>query len=142
MAEDRFVFLVALIPLATLAAGIAVIFMALRYRRAAMEMRHRERLAMIEKGLLPSPEADPLRFDLAVAAPFAPSTGRSSRAFSGGILVIGFGLALMALIGVAGESPAEAIGIGGAVALIGGAFVARALLTRPQPPPPQPPSSS
>ena len=40
-------------------AGVAVIWMAMQSRRQIREMEHRERLAMIERGLVPAPESDP-----------------------------------------------------------------------------------
>ena len=44
-------------------AGVAVIWMAMQSRRQIREMEHRERLAMIERGLVPAPEVDPAAFD-------------------------------------------------------------------------------
>ncbi len=46
-----------------LLAGLAVIWMAMQSRRQVREMEHRERLAMIERGLVPSPELDPAAFE-------------------------------------------------------------------------------
>ena len=56
----------------------------------------------------------------------------SSRSLSIGIIVVGLGLALMTIISVAGESPEVGIGIGGAIAILGGAFIVRSLLVRPE----------
>jgi hypothetical protein len=68
-----------------------------------------------------------------------------------GIIVVGLGLALMTIISVAGESPEVGIGVGGAIAIIGGAFIVRSMLVRPEgsvmrstamtPPPPPPPDN-
>ena len=44
-------------------------------------MEHRERLAMIQRGLVPAPETDPLGFESAVEPPFE---GAASEATGGG----------------------------------------------------------
>jgi hypothetical protein len=121
------------------AAGVWVIAAALRYRTRAIELQHQERLAMIEKGLTPPPE-------LAVATVVA-DTGRrlnerragvKDRSMSLGIIVIGLGLAFMTLVGVAAESPEVGLGIGGAVAIVGAAFIVRSLVVGPAQPVPRP----
>lgn len=123
--------------------GVFIIFMGLKQRSQQLEMLHRERMAMIERGQIPL--SDPDHHDRRVintgAAP-------SSRSLSMGIIVVGLGLALMTIISVAGESPEVGIGVGGAIAIIGGAFIVRSMLVRPEgpvmrstamtPPPPPP----
>ena len=44
-------------------AGVAVLWMAMSNRRRFREMEHRERLAMIDRGLIPPPEVDPDGFE-------------------------------------------------------------------------------
>jgi len=58
---------------------------------------------------------------------------RSSRSLSGGIIVVGLGLALMTIISIAAESPQVGIGVGGAIAVLGGAFIVHSMVTRPAP---------
>lgn len=109
--------------------GVFIIFLGLRQRSQQLEMRHRERMAMIERGQIPLDEpAGPARprRGTAGAAP-------SSRSLSLGIIVVGLGLALMTIISIAGESPEVGIGIGGAIAIIGGAFIVRSLIVKPEP---------
>lgn len=110
-----------------LVAGLAVIFAALRYRTKVLELRHAERLAMIERGLVPSPEMSGLDVDPSGRSPEAVVRGRS---MSLGIIVVGFGLALMFLVGIAGGSIESGIGVGGAIAILGGAFIVRSLVVR------------
>jgi len=112
-------------------AGIAVLWMAMQSRRRFREMEHRERLAMIERGLVPSPESDPLAFERSLPSS---RTGPpvSARLRSAGVILIGFGLALITLIWFAAEAPRIALGIGGAFAMIGLAFIANAMLTAQQ----------
>jgi hypothetical protein len=105
-------------------AGVFVIFLAMKQRSELLQMHHRERMAMIERGQIPSSESTP-RAALA-----------QSRSLSMGITVIGLGLALMTVVSIAGGSPEAGVGVGGAIAIIGAAFVVRSQLVRPQAPPP------
>lgn len=110
----------------------------MRHRAKMLEMEHRERLAMIEKGLMPSPERDPRQFYDTFHTRQQATLG-SRRAMSAGIVVIGFGLGLALLIGFAGGDGDVAVGIGGAIAVLGAAFVVNALIHRePAAPPVQP----
>lgn len=100
-------------------AGVALMITAMLTRRKQREMEHRERLAMIERGLMPSPESDPGAFEAA-----AGFTTRSEepgvRYRTAGVLMIGFGLAMVLLIG--GTAKAEiGVGIGGAWVILGAA---------------------
>ena len=112
-------------------AGIAVLWMAMQSRRRFREMEHRERLAMIERGLSPSPELDPAAFERRsnVAPPTTPEPQATSRARSTGVMLIGFGLGLMMLLAFAFEVPEAGVGLGGAFALLGAAFVVNAMLS-------------
>jgi hypothetical protein len=125
---------VALVSLATLIAGVVVIVVGLNYRARMRELRHKERLAMIEKGLIPPPEF--------AAAP--PGSAPVNRSRSLGIIIVGLGFALMFLIGIAGGALDAGIGVGGAVAIVGAAFIVRSIYVgssaaaRPEPPAPPP----
>ena len=105
--------------------GVAIVFMGLKQRSLQLEMRHRERMAMIERGQIPLAEpsgsaASDQRLDATAA--------RSSRSLSLGIIVVGLGLAMMTIIGIAGDSAEVGIGVGGAVAILGSAFIVRSLV--------------
>ena len=77
-------------------AGVAVIWMAMQSRRQIREMEHRERLAMIERGLVPAPEVDPAAFERKFGARRArPGIAGAVRARSGGVIMIALGLAFM-----------------------------------------------
>jgi hypothetical protein len=109
--------------------GVFLIFLAMRQRSETLERQHRERMAMIERGQVPP--AAPVR------------KGASSLAMSIGIIVVGFGLGLMMLIGIAADQPEIGVGVGGAIVIIGAAFIVRSLVVRPTeyssasfPPPP------
>jgi hypothetical protein len=114
-----------------IAGGVFVIVNALKYRAKILEMAHRERLAMIERGL--KPIGGPLT-DLSPGR----AKGRSSRMMSGGIVVVGLGLALAMVIGFTSREPEIAVGIGGAVAILGAAFIVTAYVTHQEPKPAEP----
>jgi hypothetical protein len=114
-------------------AGVFIVYMGLRQRSMQIEMQHRERMAMIERGQIPLSE---------------PTHARHA---GGDRIVVGLGIALMTVISIAGESPETGVGVGGAIAILGGAFIVRSFLVRPptaspsrsylsSPPPPQPPA--
>jgi len=109
-------------------AGVAVIWMAMQSRRQIREMEHRERLAMIERGLLPAPELDPAGFErrLTGLRP-APPPG-AVRARSSGVIMISLGLAFMFMLAFAAGAPGVGVGIGGAFALVGAGFFVNSLL--------------
>ena len=75
---------------------------------------------MIERGLLPAPEFE------GGAAPAA-----SQRSLSLGIIVVGLGLGLIVLIGIAGGALDIGLGVGGAIAILGAAFIVRSIYAAP-----------
>src|SRR5689334_6266300 len=109
--------------LMTIIAGVVLMTVAMNNRRALREMEHRERLAMIERGVVPSPETNPAAFE--AAAGFSESSkdevDKSRRYRTAGVLLIGFGLGLIFLIGVAAGAPEVGWGIGWAWISLGGA---------------------
>ena len=117
-------------------AGVFVIYMAMRQRSQQLEMQHRERMAMIERGQVPIDSPHPL---LRLGSGVGRSSAAGSRSMSVGIVVIAFGLGLMTIIGIAAGAPDIALGIGGAIVILGVAFVANSLVSRntvPDAPPP------
>lgn len=110
------------------------------------ELEVRERIAMIERGLVPPPEKDPGGFDRAmdrydrvrrVADRYEHRSPARYR--TAGVTLMGVGFGLMLLIGVAGDNPSSAIGVGGFIVVIGLAFFINSLLVRNDPVPPPPP---
>lgn len=120
--------------------GLVVIWMVIQSRRHFREMAHRERLAMIERGLVPSPESDPQAFERAIGLTRPVETQGGSRARSAGVTMIALGMAFMFLLSFTAGEPGVGIGVGGAFAILGVAFFINAMLTaRPTsylPPPP------
>jgi len=132
-----------LIPLCAIVGAFAYsIVRAVSYARVR-ELEVRERIAMIERGLVPPPEKDPGGFDRAMnryerAREVSDRFGSRSpgRYRSAGVTLMGVGFGLMLLIGVAGENPASGVGVGGFIVIIGLAFFINSLLGRYDPPPP------
>jgi hypothetical protein len=113
-----------------LAAGVAVIWIAIDNRRHIREMEHRERLAMIERGLVPSPERDPATFDRMMGAVQEPPSRGASRARSAGVVMIGLGLAMVFILSFAAGAPEIGVGVGGAFVVVGAAFLVNGMLIR------------
>jgi len=135
-------------------------------RARVRELEIKERIAMIERGLVPAPETDPPGFDRAMRRFERMETHRREfhdfRSSSGGrhrragVTLMGVGFGLMVLIAFADENPHTAIGVGGFLVVMGLAFLINGLIERrtemvhsiggvsPAPPaapaaPPQPP---
>ena len=101
-------------------------------RSRVRELEVRERIAMIERGLVPSPEADPQGFERAMSRHDrrrGPGAHRHRRA---GVALIGVGFGLMLMIGFAGNHPSQAIGVGGFLVVLGTAFLINSLLEQRQ----------
>lgn len=104
-------------------AGVFVIFLAMKQRSHQMEMQHRERMAMIEKGQVPLERPRP---------GVVPGDLPGLRSISVGIVIAAVGFGLMTIISIAGDSPEVGVGVGGAIVIVGGAFVATGMLRRSQ----------
>jgi len=121
-------------------AALAVMWMSMNSRRQIREMEHRERLAMIERGLMPPPEVDPAGFEQRLGR--TPETAGTIRFRSAGIILIGLGAAFTMLLTFTAGEVGIGLGIGLAFGALGAAFLANAaMLNRPQesrsaPPPP------
>jgi hypothetical protein len=125
-----------LIPiLAIVGSFVYVIIKTLAHSRVR-ELEIRERIAMIERGLVPPPEVDPKGFDRAMGRldrhemrsahrGYGSYGGRHRRA---GVTLMGIGFGLMVLIAFAGESPSNALGVGGFLVVIGIAFFVNSLI--------------
>jgi len=147
----------ALIPIIAVLGVVASAVLAVTSRARIRELEIRERIAMIERGLVPPPEVDPHGFDRAMdrleraqvqGFVFAPRAARHRRS---GIILMGVGFGLMVLIGLADRSGdlRDAIGVGGFLVIVGLAFLissffdvtsAQSFAAPPQAP--QPPPSS
>src|SRR5215470_14807196 len=100
-----------LIPIVAIAGGIMVAIVATISKGRVRELEIRERIAMIERGMVPPPEADPEGFERSLRTVESVQYRHSGPRFrSAGIIVmsVGFGLALL----IAFTSGEVNIGIG------------------------------
>jgi hypothetical protein len=135
-----------LIPIVAIIGGISVAIASTISRGRIRELQIRERIAMIERGLVPPPEVDPAGFDRAMWHDRPGHGGPARGQRRAGIIVMGVGLGLMVLISVAGGTVREGIGVGGFLVIVGLAFLinsalepTRDLWTQGPPAPPPPP---
>ena len=115
-------------PVIVLVAGTAITVMALRGRQRLKELAVQERIAMIEKGLVPSPESDPAGFESVMAR--RPISARALRYRSAGLVLTGMGLALLILLVFVMPAAVRgiAVGLGGAIAVLGLTILGNGLL--------------
>ena len=121
--------------LAAIVGGVTIIVLGLRSQAHRNELRHQERMAMIERGMVPPPEMG------GWAPPPPPGPGvtfrdhrrgaKSGSQMTAGIVLIGAGFAFMTIVGIAAGTPSVAIGIGGAFVVFGAALIVISQVTRP-----------
>jgi hypothetical protein len=140
--DDNMFFSPFLIPVvAILGSFVYLIIKTLSHSRIR-ELEIRERIAMVERGLVPPPEVDPRGFDREMDRHarrydrrYARYTTRSIRHRRSGVTVMGVGFGVMVLIAFAGEEPNVAIGVGGAILILGLAFFINGMLDTSEEPP-------
>ncbi|PYR31036.1 MAG: hypothetical protein DMF92_06700 [Acidobacteria bacterium] len=124
------------VPIVAIVGGITLAAIKTMAKARIRELQIRERIAMIEKGLVPPPEVDPSGFDLAMdrheRADWTAGAPRHRRA---GITLMGVGFGLMVLIAFAGHDRSSALGVGGFLVVLGAAFFINSLFELRQPPP-------
>jgi len=131
-----------LIPIIAIVGAFTTAIIATLSRARVRELEIRERIAMIEKGLVPPPEVDPHGFDKAMDRYDRYRVRAPRRHRSAGVTLMGVGFGLMVLIAFAGESPSSALGVGGFLVVIGFAFFLNSLFdNRYDPPMPTSPRS-
>ena len=141
-----------IIPIVAIVGGILAGMVATVTRARVRELEIRERIAMIERGMVPPPESDPEAFDRRMYAIQQVHRGHvAPRHRSAGVILIAVGLGMMVLLTYAGGVPREALGIGGFIVILGLGFFVNSLFAPTsivQPPParsgepPVPPGSA
>ena len=141
--------LVAAVPIVALIGGLVIAALAIRNRARLKTLAHQERLAMIERGLTPPAEGrafpglPPGSWDDIMRTkerhPDDPTRRRD-----GAVWMLGFGLAAALLFWVGFDEPELAMGIGGALSVLGLTYFVSSFVATPEPPsPPRPrPGSS
>lgn len=138
----------ALIPVLLMVGLFVLAALWISRRGRGRELAHRERLAMIEKGLMPPAELYPGGPELYLGRPSEPggTISKAARRFrSAGVIFVGLGVAVGLIIGLAADQPGIAAGIGGGIVAIGAAMIVNGVLgardiAAAPPLSPQPPS--
>src|ERR1700756_2394442 len=113
------------IPIVAIVGGIIFSIGKTVMRPRVRELEIRERIAMIEKGLVPPPEVDPDGFERVMRrAEFDPWQRRHApgRHFRAGIILMGVGVGAFLVIGAGSGSFRQAMGPGGFLFALGVAF--------------------
>ena len=133
-----------IIPVVAICGGMLVAIVSTISKARIREMEIRERIAMIERGLVPPPETDPLAFErrMEVVDRLQQRPSSAPRFRAGGIMVMSVGFGLMMLIWFAGAER-EGIGVGGFLVIIGLGMLVNSLFNNARSYPSQlPPPSS
>ena len=121
-----------LIPITAIVGGILAGIVATVTRGRVRELEIRERIAMIERGMVPPPESDPEGFDRRMhSMERLPPRDVAPRHRSAGIVLIAVGLGMIVLLTYAGDVPRQAIGIGGFIVILGLGFFVNSLFAHP-----------
>jgi len=135
--DDVFVLGPFLIPITAIIGSFIYIIIKTLAKARVRELEIRERIAMIERGLVPPPEVDPRGFDRAMDRVErlreyrqGPGSGRHRRA---GVTLMGVGFGLMVLIAFTSNETSVAIGVGGFLVVMGIAFFINSLMEAPDP---------
>ena len=126
MDQEAIFFLAAVLPMTVIVGGVLIVLMGMRQRSLTLEMKHRERMAMIERGIVPGTAQDPE----AVEAWQESYDRPPSRSTTFGVVVVAIGLALTLMIGFAGGARGPAVGVGGSIVVLGAAFIVNGELQR------------
>ena len=130
-----------LIPIAAIVGGITAGIVATVTRGRIRELEIRERIAMIERGVVPPPESDPETFDRRMQSMDQLQRRHVAPRFrSAGVILIAVGLGLVVLMTYAGGVPRQALGIGGFVVILGLGFLVNSLFTETTPAGVRPPA--
>jgi hypothetical protein len=130
--------LVLMVVACAMVTGAVLVFVISAIQRGKYrEMAHRERLAMIERGIAPPPELDPGRFERAMGQPTwdAEVAARAARYRRVGVIFMGLGAALWFMITFAGDAPESGFGVGGAIVVLGAALYVNSQLELRHAPP-------
>ncbi len=114
-----------LIPVVAIICVFTMICLTIVRQGRVRELQIKERMAMIERGLTPPPEAV-VRED-----PFAGKDSQETarrRFLGGGIIIVGIGIGVGLIIGVAGNQMNVALGVGGAIVVVGLALIVNSLI--------------
>jgi hypothetical protein len=135
------------IPIVAIIGGILSGIVHTIMRARVRELEIRERIAMIERGLVPTPESDPETFDRRMQSMhMIQREDVAPRHRSAGVVMMAVGLGMMVLLTYAGGVPRQGLGVGGFIMILGLGFFLNSLFAPPRrsatPMPPQPSRSN
>jgi len=130
----------ALLPIVAIVGWVIVAVVNSMSRARVREMEVRERIAMIERGLVPAPESDPDGFDRAMGRYERVRSRYEGRGYRthgryrrAGITLMGVGFGLMVMLASLTGDPAIGFGVGGFLAILGIAFFLNSLFESDSP---------
>jgi hypothetical protein len=117
------------LPLILIVGAVGVAWIALLGRQRLKELAIQERIALIEKGVVPSPESNPAGFEEALA-PHRVISSKALRYRSAGLVLTGVGVALTVLLFFVMPWAVRgiALGVGGALTVLGLTVLGNGLL--------------
>ena len=121
-----------MIPIVAILGAILVVIVGMMNKARLRELEIKERIAMIERGMVPAPESDPRGFDRAITRLEQVQRVRqlqghgASRHRRAGITLMGVGFGMMVLMSFTGEGPSTGLGVGGFLVVMGLAFFVNA----------------
>lgn len=144
------------IPIIAIIGGFAVALAGIWHKSKLRQLAYQERIAMIQRGMVPPPETHPSAMDDAwphgvasgavhdamgvvhratgginhATGYYYPDQERGMKTISFGIVMIGIGFGLMMIISFAGGEPDAGLGVGGGIAMLGAAFIAAGMVDR------------
>jgi hypothetical protein len=126
-----------LIPIVAIAGGIMVAIVSTITKGRVRELEIRERIAMIERGMVPPPEADPAGFERSLRSVEGMQRRHSRGGHrNSGIIVMSIGFGLMLLISFSSGEVGVGIGVGGFLVILGFGLFIVSLLAAPALPTP------
>jgi len=120
-----------LIPIVSIIGAFTYAIVQTLARARVRELEVRERIAMIERGLVPAPEVDPRGFDHAMSRLERREGRYGHRHRSAGVTLMGVGFGLMVLIAFTADA-SIAVGVGGFLVVIGLAFFINSRFDQPR----------
>jgi hypothetical protein len=128
--NEPWMFMILAIPIVAIVGGLVNASLALHHRARIKELALRERIAMVERGMKPPPEVDPATFARQWDEPAAslPAGSTAARHRTAGVILTGVGLGVALLIVLTGAR-SVGIGVGGAIVILGVAFLVNSVLT-------------
>jgi small-conductance mechanosensitive channel len=107
------------IPVVAIMAWAAIVLLKIYQGMRRRELVHRERLAMIERGLVPPPETDPQRFERAMGLHPGHLDRPPGHGIRPGLILIAVGIGVGVLISLTSGNFGAGIGVGTLLVLLG-----------------------